>query len=240
MRKIPAQLMDREFFSRKEYIHAMTTEYGLTIPQIDYDLRKRIADGTVTRIGNNQYAVCVNQRRQVYFHTYSQSAMEIVQVIHQHYDDLDFQVFELTQLNDFMNHLVAHNTIFVFVENDLVDHVFATLRQVFSGRVLLKPSEQEYYRYLQDDEIIVCRLPSETPKGYKQPWQSKLEKILVDISTDKLISRIVPNGEKREIYTGAFSDYYIDTDIMLRYARRKGADKKMQQVLNEYSGEAEQ
>ena len=58
----------------------------------------------------------------------------------------------------------------------------------------------------------------------------------MDISTDKLISRIVPNGEKREIYTGAFSEYYIDTDIMLRYARRKGAEKKIQNILNEYIG----
>ena len=37
------------------------------------------------------------------------------------YDDLDFQVFELVQLNTFMNHLFAHNTIFVYVEKNLVN-----------------------------------------------------------------------------------------------------------------------
>lgn len=237
MRDMPVQLTGKEFFSRKEYIDAMTSTYELTVPQIDYDLKKRIHHGTVVRVGQNQYTARTNQKRHIYSHSYSQAAMEAVKVVQERYSNLNFQVFELVQLNDFMNHLSAHNTIFVFVENNLVDHVFNSLWQAFPGRVLLKPSEEDYYRYLQDDEIVVGRLPSETPKGNDKPWQSKLEKILVDVATDKLISKIVPNGEKRAIYAGAFSDYFIDKEVMMRYAKRKGAEKKVRKALDEYLGD---
>ncbi len=149
-------------------------------------------------------------------------------------DGLDFQVFELRQLNRFMNHQMAHNTIFVAIENDLVDYVFESLWKTYPGRVMLKPKADQYYRYRQDDEIVVGRLPSETPKGIDEPWMSRLEKILVDVFTDKLVSQIVPDGEKEAIIDGAFSDYMLDENTMIRYAKRKGAEKKMQKVLTEY------
>ena len=92
----------------------------------------------------------------------------------------------------------------------------------------------EYYRYLQDNEIIVNRLPSETPKGYGPPWQSKLEKILVDVSVDKIVSEIVPNVEKQVIFENAFHDYLIDVNMMIHYANRKRAKKKIVQMLKEH------
>ena len=105
-------------------------------------------------------------------------------------EEEEYHIFEMMQLNQFMNHLVAHNTIFFAVENALVDYVFDALKKEFSGRVMLKPSLEMYYRYLQDNEIVVGRLPSETPKGIAGPWHARIEKILVDVMTDKLISGI--------------------------------------------------
>lgn len=84
----------------------------------------------------------------------------------------------MTQLNAFVNHLIAHNTVFVYVENELVDFVFDTLHRTYPGQVMLKPTVDSYYRYLVDNEIVVGRLPSETPKGHDVPWHSRLEKIL--------------------------------------------------------------
>ena len=77
-------------------------------------------------------------------------------------------------------------------------------------------------------------MPSETPKGIDEPWMSRLEKILVDVFTDKLISAIVPDGEKAGIIDGAFNNYMIDQNTIIRYARRKGTERKMIEVLSEY------
>ena len=150
------------------------------------------------------------------------------------YPDVDFRIFELIQLNSFVNHQIAHNTIFISVENDVIDFVFDSLRQKYPGRIMLKPRLEEYYRYLVDNQLVLIRLPSESPKGLNQPWESKLEKILVDISVDKLISRIVSPGEYENIFPEAFSRYHIDLNSMFRYSRRKGAIDKFTAILKEY------
>ena len=229
---IPKRLRKMESFSRKEYSKAMFDEYGLTEQQSKYELQKELDNGDVLRKGWNQYTVTKN--KQVYLHNYSGDANAVVGLIEEKYYDLDFQVFEMTQLNQFMNHLVAHNTIFVAVENELVDYVFDTLNKEYPGRVMLKPSLEMYYRYLQDNEIVVGRLPSETPKGIDKPWQARIEKILVDVLVDKLIGGIVPEGEKPAIVEGAYHDFLIDEGTLLRYAKRKGAVKKVVNALNEY------
>ena len=213
----------------------MTQKYKMSPPQIAYDLQKRLEDGSLIRVGWNNYSIA--GQKSVYRHRYSNTAENIVQKINENYIDLDFQVFELIQLNDFMNHQVAHNTIFVTVEYELLEYVFDTLKGAYPGRTMLKPSLTEYYRYLQEDEIVVGRLPSETPKGIGQPWQSRLEKVLVDVFTDKLVSRIVPENEKAAIMNSAFDSYLLDTNTMIRYAKRKGSDKRMKNILAEYEVE---
>ena len=209
----------------------MASNYSMTGPQIAYDLNKRLDQGSIVRVGWGRYSL---PKKRIYRYQYSESAIDVVKTISDDYDGLDFQVFELRQLNSFMNHQMAHNTIFVAIENDLVDYVFESLWKTYPGRVMLKPKADQYYRYRQDDEIVVGRLPSETPKGIDEPWMSRLEKILVDVFTDKLVSQIVPDGEKEAIIDGAFSDYMLDENTMIRYAKRKGAEKKMQKVLTEY------
>lgn len=210
----------------------MMKEYGMTDPQISYDLQKRLEAYSIVRVGWNKYTVA--GKKSLYSHEYSDVSVDIAEMISDNYIELKFQLFELIQLNDFMNHQMAHNTIFVSVENDMQDYVFDTLRSKYPGRVMLRPSVDEYYRYLQDDEIIVCRLPSESPKGFTVPWKSRLEKIVVDVFTDKLIGRIVPEGEKKAIILGAYESYLLDEKTMIRYAKRKGADTKFRNILKEY------
>ena len=231
MRQIPDSLQKKDYFSRQEYTDAMVSSYEMTGPQIAYDLNKRLDQGAIVRVGWGRYSL---PKKRMYRYQYSDSAIEVVKTISDDYDGLDFQVFELRQLNSFMNHQMAHNTIFVAVENDLVDLVFDSLWKAYPGRVMLKPKVDQYYRYRQDDEIVVGRLPSETPKGIDKPWMSRLEKILVDVFTDKLVSKIVPDGEKEMIIDGAFSEYMLDENTMIRYAKRKGTEKKMKKILTEY------
>ena len=231
MRQIPQSLQEIDSFSRQEYMDAMASSYSMTRPQIAYDLNKRLDQGSIVRAGWGRYSL---PKKRMYRHQYSESAIDVVKTISDDYDGLDFQVFELRQLNSFMNHQMAHNTIFVAIENDLVDYVFESLWKTHPGRVMLKPKADQYYRYRQDDGIVVGRLPSETPKGIDYPWMSRLEKILVDVFTDKLVSQIVPDGEKEAIIDGAFSDYMIDENTMIRYAKRKGTEEKIKKVLTEY------
>lgn len=232
VKALPKELTLKTSFSRKEFISSMEREYCMTGPQISYDLQKRLDECSIVRIGWDNYSMA--GRKNLYKHKYSVAAEEAVREIEDNYTGLLFQVFELIQLNDFMNHQIAHNTIFVSVEKELQESVFDAFRRKYPGRVMLRPSVDEYYRYLQDNEIVVCRLPSESPKGFEDPWKSRLEKIIVDVFTDKLISRIVPEVEKEAILLGAVETYLLDRKTMLRYARRKGSDARIRKILNKY------
>ena len=56
----------------------------------------------------------------------------------------------------------------------------------------------------------------------------------MDVLVDKLIGGIVPEGEKQNIVDGAFDNYLVDEATMIRYAKRKGAEKKIRKILNDY------
>ena len=230
-RALPEELKAGGSFTKNRFREIMTSRYGMTEPQINYDLQKRLKEGELIRSGWGNFTV---PQKRIYTHIYSEAAKGIAEDLNKDYYELSFRIFELVQLNVFMNHQIAHNSIFVSVENDLVSFVFDSLWRKYPGKVLLKPKAEMYYRYLHDDEIIVNRLPSESPKGLAEPWESRIEKILVDVFTDKLISEIIPEGEKSRILTGAYADYLIDEDTMVRYAKRKGAERKLMKALQEY------
>ena len=80
----------------------------MTVPQIAYNLQKRLDRDMLIRVGWGQYAL---PGKTVYSYEYSEEAVDVAQWIEKEFDGLDFRVFELVQLNDFINHQIAHNTI---------------------------------------------------------------------------------------------------------------------------------
>ena len=228
------QLASMEKFTSKDFYDAYSDSYGeKTKDALDYALRREVTAGNIVHVGRNQYAYVKDKR--VYKYEYSDVAGRVAVEIQKEYPSVNFQIFELTQLNAFVNHLYAHNTIFVSVENDAVDYVFDTLRDEHPGRIMIKPRVDEYFKYLVDDQIVILRLPSESPKGIDVPWKSRLEKILVDIMVDKLLTHIVSEGEYDSIFSQAFDRYLVDTSTMLRYANRKGAGVKFRDRIEEYT-----
>jgi len=218
-------------FSRKDYYDAYKEKYGdKSIYALDYALRKATSEGSIIHIGRNRYTF--RESRRFYTPHYSPEACKIAKRIKSEYPLVDFRIFELKQINSFVNHLFAHNTIFVSVENDVIDFVFDFLHNEYPGKVLLKPKVEDYYRYLVDNQIVIVRLPSESPKGINDKWHIRIEKILVDITADKLISQLVPQSEYDNIINEIFSLYIVDTSTLLRYANRKGAVKKIKNLLS--------
>ena len=234
--RIPPQMNNKESFSRKEYLDAFMEEVSVVSEeQAVYALRKSVSKGIIQRVGRNQYTTV--KAKTAYRYRYSQEARHAAEKVQEEYPEVSFQIFELIQLNAFVNHQIAHNVVFVYVENDFIDFVFDSLHRLYPGKVLLKPSADAYYRYITDDGIVVGRLPSESPKGREAQWHERIERILVDIAVDKLLSRIVPQGELVNIYETAYEKYLIDGKAMWRYARRKGAEEKLRTVLKTYAPE---
>ena len=69
-----------------------------------------VNDSEIVRVGRNHYCL-PNDKRQVYRHDYSELAEEVALQLEEQYPYLNFTIFEFVQMNDFVNHLVAHNVI---------------------------------------------------------------------------------------------------------------------------------
>ncbi len=202
----------------------------------DASLRKKIQEylknGDIVRVGRGWYSVSTKEHIG-YSYEYSELSCSVAETLKDNHPCLDFTIFELVQLNEFVNHQIAHNVIFVFVDDEVTDFVFDTLREAYPGKVLLSPTAEIYHQYWSDNMIVICRLITEAPKGISAAWHTRLEKMLVDLLAESLIIESVSENEYPTIFSDAFEKYIIDESCLFRYAKRRHAFEKIKSLLDD-------
>lgn len=229
-------LLDRlagfQTFNRTDLQSIMASnQINATDSTVNHMIIRLLQNGDIIRTGRNQYAV--SGMKKIYQFPHSEQVLLLADEINSAHPFLDFRLFELTQLNEFVNHQIAHNILFLSVEGGLEEDVFSTLWEKHSGSVMLKPDIDDLYRYMTEDIIVIEKLPSESPKGIRAFWDTRIEKWLVDIAVDKLLRKVVYSGEYPAIFRDAVKKYVIDKNVMARYARRRGALEKYREFLAE-------
>jgi len=178
----------------------------------------------IVRVGRNQYKKVEKEpKKSVFTGVYSHAAQQVIGHMQEQFPLLSYRVWELSWLNEFFNHQLARNQIFLEVEKDGCDFVFSALVEKLPGRVLLRPKAQELLQYGTDDGIIIDRLVTEAPKSDGEPYQVPLEKLIVDLFAKK--SLMLSKGDYPTAIETMFEKYRIDQVSMLRYARRRNKVK---------------
>lgn len=194
-----------------------------------------LKNGIITRVGRNQYiSIISSKRKHTFTYHYSQESIDIINLLESQFPHLECCVWELTWLNEFLNHQVAQNKIFVEVESIGCGYVFDALNKKYCGNILLTPSDKELYLYGKHNTIIVCKLVSESPKG-KNKYENTLEKMLVDLFANKIIKHLIHPGERQSIALEIINKYYIDKSKLSRYAARRNKKEIIEQLLSEYN-----
>lgn len=214
-------------FSRADMMNAFEASGDkLSSPLLKKKLQEMLDNGTVARVGRNAYCVPKNGEKP-YAYRYSDLANEVAETVSKAHPLLMFSVSELVQINEFTNHQIAHNIIFLSVEGDVVDFVFDKLKDKYPGKVLLNPTSDLFHQYWYDNMIVVEKLITEAPKGKPKDWCARIEKVLVDIMTEPLWAESISESELPAIFEGAFERYVIDESCLFRYAKRRTAEKKI-------------
>lgn len=220
----------KEIFSRSELLEQISVaESGKSLSTYNFRLNDMLDSNEIVRVGRNKY--CYERNKKKYSYVSSPLSEKVRKVVSDKYPEIEFKLFELFQLNEFLNHLIAHNTLFVSVEGMYSDDIFELLKDRFPGRVLLKPTVKEYYLYWKDSLIVVNKLITEAPKNKKEQTMTVMEKLLVDIIADKVIRSIYSESEYPEILNMAFEKYAIDETTLLRYASRRNVKDKILQII---------
>lgn len=224
-------LLDVTRFTRKELLESFRMAgYMLSEASFYKKVEELVKNGQIIRVGRNVYSL-PDDKRLTYEYKYSELAEEVAQEIAQQYPYVNFSIFEFVQLNDFVNHLIAHNVIFLSVEADIMDFVFETLRDKYPGKVLINPTVEIYHQYWSDNMIVLGKLTTEAPKGQKASWHTRLEKMLVDIMAEPLLLASISRAEYPHIYEDAFDRYIVDENGLFRYASRRKVTKKIKELI---------
>ena len=218
--------------SRKEYedivrrINPMISDRT-----IFWQLAKLQDMGVLQKIGQNSFHVRNKETlKKEYFYGYSKEMQDIVDMIKLEYPLVDFQVWEFVQLNEFVNHQIGKNVFFIEVEHNLETSIFNRLRE-YCSRILLCPKEDMFYNYFEENMVVIQRLLSESPKSRSDVKGCSLEKLLVDLFSNKLTGQLVERAEYPRIYEEAFRKYYIDEKKLFRYARRRNLEKEIRKFI---------
>lgn len=231
MKTIAEEFIDNHSsFTTREFANALHAEMpGIGRSTIYSILKMKCDAGEISRISRGHF---VSSSRKEYSYELTETTQEVVALIRENFPLVDFQVWELYQMNEFVNHLLAKNTIFVEVENMLDESVFNLLFERYP-HVLHNPDIEEYYKYAGDETLVVRKLISEAPPAFGQHRQASLEKLLVDLFGRGISGSILSRSEYRAIYEDSFHKYNINQAKLFRYARRRGVEKTICDFIRE-------
>lgn len=215
------------FFSRAERdIPRSTVNWRI------YDLVKR---GVVRRTGRGRFTASGKAAFSV---NVSGRCGKISSRIHAAYPLIRYCVWESSAVNALHQHIPGITYTIVEAEKDAVEPLFHFLGNTESG-VFRSPFSGDLTDYLSGIEgaIIVKQLISEAPVHREQEVPvPDLEKILVDISIDKLF-RYAQGEELRHIFLNAFEKYAVNLDKLLRYAKRRNRQNMISDIVNNLPSE---
>lgn len=201
---------------------------------ISWLLNKLKEEKVLVSVGKGKYIrqEAQGKEKRVYKYMHSDEYFDVEKSITQEFPLVTFQMWEFIQFNEFVNHQLSKNILIVEVENMLENAVFEYLRDQYM-HVLLCPGIDEFYRYRSEETtIVILKLVSEAPKPTEN-HSSPLEKLLVDLFTNKFAGKLIQRSEYRAILEDSFKKYLIDETKLFRYARRRNVDIQIREFIKE-------
>lgn len=226
-------LSDSRTYKRSE-IFSFLDKSGVFVPDNSktWFMEKAEREGVLFRVGTDSYSRIEDIRR-VYIPMYSEKAVEVISFMDENYPELEYVLFESFLLNEFINHMIAQNTIILQIEKTLCQFVFEALNDKFPGKVLYNPSSEDLGRYRTDNCIVLERVVSEFPASKENPHYLTAEKLLVDCVSDRIIKDLISSSEILNIFDGMIGSYRVDESRIKRYAKRRNSWSEIEKYIKE-------
>jgi len=195
---------------------------------------KLLSAGFLECIGKNLY-IKANQNSKKEIYTYNTPSDELLTaeaIITSEFPLVDFIIWETVSLNEFVNHLIANNTIIVMVERMLTDSIFYFLQSHFPS-VLITPTADDMMRYGQNGSFVIERLSYRYPKNLKQKHRCSIEKLIVDLFAERLLDILISKGDYPAALETMFERYTINETRLFNYARDRRVEEEIRNMIKE-------
>ena len=194
-------------------------------------LRSLVKKGELIVVGRDSYVWARETNLRPYRPGISDMASQILREMEGRYGRMNYTLFELNWLNDFLSHLIARNALFVMVERNYAPFVFEFLTKLHVGNVLLDPSTDEFFRYAHDGMVLVVKKPSQGPVNRIMPHVAPPEQWLADILADERLSASFEGAELPQMFATFRKRYVVNKPALFRYAKRRGVYERVRCLL---------
>ena len=199
------------------------------IPQttVNWRIHHLVQSGVIQRVGRGVYRLGKSNPFQM---DLSPQIKKIAIKIKKEFPYTNFCVWELAAVNFFSHNLINFNLFFVDVERDSIDAIYYKLKEKQKNVINIRKTFDDISDLAEN--VCVRPLVSHAPiQNQSQISVASLEKILVDLATDKEFFPFQRN-EIFTIFENAFEKYTINESTMLRYAARKEKREDINGIIN--------
>lgn len=233
---IVKQLQDRfgrrSSFTRKElYDLYCETEPELKETTFRWRIYYLKKEGIIRSLSNGVFTL---GQLPVYVPSLNHNIRELSQSLSSQFYGLRYCIWSTSVIHEFMLHIPGNSYTILEVEREAMNPVFNHLKDIGIQNVFLQPKEIELERYVaeKDNAIIIKRLITKAPiQIIENIPTTSLEKLIVDLFSDKKIFSAYQGSELAHIINNAYKKYSIDMTRVMHYAGRRVKTKELTNFL---------
>ena len=225
--------LQRGPFRRKD-LSAWLNEKSITTGSgLQTQLDRLVASGRLIKTGWGEYQLSENAKPRLQL-TLKPETKEMAQYLKNRYPLAVFCIWDAASVIPFMLHVHNIKMVVVDVERLLEQSFPDAIRDKYPNMMVLpNPTREEFIKFGNTRDCIVLHTltteaPVDTFEGMPVPT---IEKMLVDIVLNPEFE-LLQGSELTHIYKEAFSDFDISRSRLLRYARRRYCEEKIQHILD--------
>ncbi len=179
------------------------------------------------------FEIILKDRKEIFKYNISSESKKIADFITENYPLVNFYIWDFTVFNEFVNHMIGHNHIFLEIEKDGCGFVYDSLKENFPNVILFQPDAKEIERYSVDNDIYIQKAISEAPAGIDNKYELSLEKLIVDMFANKTLQQLISKGDYPQALEEMFSKYQISERKLFRYATRRNKKEEIIKFIKE-------
>lgn len=204
--------------------------------------------GIITKISNTKYQINTEQRKksfsiQVNDDLVSHTIMKFNQPLdNEHSFSIDEKmicIWRLNVLNAFSSHQYSKEIVFIELDKYRIGSLFFELKEKLHGDFYVtKDYSKDYDHILLEDKVIVITpLLKRSPLEKKNMMENhyvvspKMEKILIDVFTEKEVFAMYDWSSIQEIFTNYYNKYNLDFTTLLSHAEKRGIKDRVKSFL---------
>ncbi len=201
----------------------------------DDSIRQRISRykklGIIVNVKKSVYAL---SEKPIYQHPEELFINRLSKIFTRQYAQINYCIWSSAWLYDFTIHQPTQFFYIFETESDMVETAFNLFKDN-EFKAFLNPDEQSIQLYVmgQKKPVIVKQLITRSPlvktKKTKRP---SIEKMLVDVYTDKKQFYFIQGEEIKNIFKFSFDKYTVNIPKLLNYAERRGNKNEMSDFVN--------